>query len=205
MKPVRLLPVLSLVLFAILGCESGTSFELAVDASLEPTGSVEAPLLIRAGVDQLETGTLTTAVIGVDCGTAVRVSSEWRQDNGFGCLDEEFVGREVPAFVWIEPTPPEWDLEAVCTLSARENGVFNTSPALPVAAVSDTAGFGDSGEIGDSGELADTADTAEATLDHDGLALTPDPSWPQAEGSVTWARDGSPCGGHASGSVRFAP
>lgn len=38
-------------------------------------------------------------------------------------------------------------------------------------------------------------------FDTGALATTPDPAWPQGEGTAPWERDFSPCGGYAEGRV----
>ena len=107
-------------------------------------------------------------VVAVLCGKRLIEPAEISVDHGFGCLDEK--GVEDTRTAWIEPIPDTWDAEQLCAMPAPD----------PVW----------------SGLYVDTEVTGHDGFYVDDLATEPDPSWPQGEGTGTWRRDGSPCGGN---------
>lgn len=204
---VRLVPVLFVVLAAILGCESGTAFEVEIAEASDTLGSADAPFLLRAGVDETGRNQWITATIGVFCGDVSHAATVWNHDDGFGCLADELEGVSVPARAWLQLAPVEWDLVALCVLRPDQWGVVRLDDVQPaeVLDTADTADTAESSDTADTADLSDTAGTADADtgLDSDGLAIVPDDAWPRSEGVVTWARDGSPCGGFATGTLDF--
>lgn len=219
---VRLFPTLLLLSAAILGCESGTAFSVDVGAPPASLGSTAEPLLLRGGVDEGRGGWVT-ATLGVYCGETDGVAPSWYHDDGFGCLGSARLDTEVPARVWLQPAPSEWEARTLCALTPDSRGVVSLAPVLPPPDTGDTAEPGDTSDTSDTAEPVDTADTGDTsqsaetgdtsdtstfdtalpTVDSDGLPLEPEASWRQAEGQLTWRRDGSPCGGIAEGTVEF--
>lgn len=150
----------------------------------------------RAAVDEAANDQWITATIGVFCGDVTHAADTWSHDDGFGCLADELEGVSVPARAWLQPAPAEWDLAALCALRPNGAGVVRLNGVQPVE-VLDTAG------TAEGADTADTGDTADSGLDADGLAIVADDAWLRSEGVVTWARDGSPCGGFATGTLAF--
>jgi hypothetical protein len=110
------------------------------------------------------------------------------QDLGFGCLREhpDLEGTSETVRVWVQPMPAGWDTAKVCA-SAKEREFYSATRMGPVA---------DAGMPGDGGvSESDGGTSADSGLTDEGLALTPDPGWPQGTGIGSWHRDGSPCGG----------
>lgn len=160
-------PLLALLaLLALAGCESGTALDVDITLGAEVPPAFTTE---APGVLVVSDAGGWLAAVQPLCGPTPEQPVNLRIDYGFGCLDDADVGAETTARAWVEPLPEGWDAAALCALERP-----NTWDGVSIGA-----------------EVTGEADIPATEL----LAAEPEEDWFQGQGTGTWSRDLSPCGG----------